>query len=83
MVGMNADWSVSDVKLDVLEKTLKLTVEYVGQRVVCPDCGTSCAMKDHAAERSWRRLDAMQFQTILTARVPRSWSAPQKLVHVV
>ncbi|MFN9289699.1 MAG: transposase, partial [Planctomyces sp.] len=28
-------------------------------------------MKDHAAERSWRHLDAMQFQAILTARVPR------------
>jgi hypothetical protein len=32
MVGLNADWSVSDVKLDVPEKTLRLTVEYVGQR---------------------------------------------------
>ncbi|MFY8058567.1 MAG: ISL3 family transposase [Planctomycetaceae bacterium] len=72
MVGLNADWSVTDVKLDVAEKMLRLTVEYVGQGVVCPDCGTSCAMKDHAAERSWRHLDAMQFQTILTARVPRS-----------
>ena len=28
-------------------------------------------MKDHATERSCRHLDAMQFQTILTARVPR------------
>jgi hypothetical protein len=54
MVGLNADWSVSDVNLDVLEKTLRLTVEYVGQGVVCPDRGISCAMKDYGLlPKSW------------------------------
>jgi len=28
-------------------------------------------MRDYAAERSWRHLDAMQFQTTLTAWIPR------------
>jgi len=48
-----------------------LSLEFVGTRVVCPECGAECSMKDHAAERRWRHLDAMQFQTTLTARVPR------------
>lgn len=73
MVGLNMDWSISDMQLDVGERVLRLTLEFVVPRVVCWDCGASCAMKDCAAERTWRHLDAMQFQTLLTARVPRSY----------
>ncbi len=71
LVGLNQDWVIADVQLDVENRTLTLSLEFLGDRVVCPECGATCSMKDHAAERSWRHLDAMQFQTILTARVPR------------
>jgi len=71
LVGLNQDWVIADVQLDVEKRTLTLPREFVGDCVVCPECGAACSMKDHAAERSWRHLDAMQFQTILTARVPR------------
>jgi transposase len=71
LVGLNSDWAISDVQLDVQNRTLILSLEFVGTRVVCPECGAACAMKDHAAARSWRHLDAMQFQTTLTARIPR------------
>lgn len=71
LVGLNEDWAVGDVHLDLEQKTLTLSLEFVGPNVVCPECGVRCAMKDHAAERSWRHLDAMQFQTILKARIPR------------
>ncbi|MFK7818434.1 MAG: ISL3 family transposase, partial [Planctomycetaceae bacterium] len=66
------NWSISNVDLNMDSQTLTLALEYVGERVICPECDESCARKDHAAERSWRHLDAMQFQTVLTARVPRS-----------
>lgn len=72
MVGLDADWAITGVDLNTDTQTLTLALEYVGKRVVCPECNQACAMKDHAAERQWRHLDAMQFQTILTARVPRS-----------
>ena len=71
LVGLNQDWVIADVQLDVEKRTLTLSLEFVGDRVVCPECGAVCSMKDHASERSWRHLDAMQFQTTLTARVPR------------
>ena len=71
LVGLNPDWVIADVQLDVRNRTLTLPLEFVGDHVVCPECVATCSMKDHAAERSWRHLDAMQFQTILTARVPR------------
>lgn len=35
------------------------------------ECGAACAMNDHAVERSWRHLGAMQFHTTLTAWI--SW----------
>lgn len=72
MVGLDANWSIANVDLNTESQTLTLALEYIGKRVVCPECDQTCAKKDHAAERSWRHLDAMQFQTILTARVPRS-----------
>ena len=71
LVGLNQDWVIADVQLDVRNKTLTLPLEFVGDHVVCPECGATSSMKDHGAERCWRHLDAMQFQTILTARVPR------------
>jgi len=102
MVGLNDDWIISDVELDVEAQKLTLVLEFVGNQVTCPECGVDCSMKDHALERtpsvfvlqtrsnsrrwptnsafrsinhwlrSWRHLDAMQFQTVLKACVPRS-----------
>lgn len=71
LVGLNEDWVIADVQLDLTSRTLTLPLEFVSERVVCPECGATCSIHDHAAERSWRHLDAMQFQTILKARVPR------------
>ena len=72
MVGLDSNWSIASVDLNTESQTLTLALEYVGKRVACPECDQACAKNDHAAERSWRHLDAMQFQTVLTARVPRS-----------
>ncbi len=71
LAGLNSDWAISHVQLDVQSQTLTLSLEFVGTRVVCPECGAECSMRDHAAERKWRHLDAMQFQTTLIARIPR------------
>ena len=70
LTGLNQDWLITDVQLDVQQRTLTLPLEFPGDRVSCPECGAACLMNDHAADRRWRRLDAMPFQSILTARVP-------------
>jgi transposase len=71
LLGLSQDWLTADVQLDLNKQTLTLSLEFIGTQVVCPACGAAGSLKDHAAARSWRHLDAMQFQTILTARVPR------------
>ena len=72
MVGLNDDWNIEDVQLDVDKQTLTLGLQFVGLRMRCPECRSICSIEDHAPERRWRHPDAMQFQTILVARVPRS-----------
>src|SRR6266436_582361 len=38
----------------------------------CAECGASCPLYDHQAERQWRHLDTCQYQTIVHAKPPRS-----------
>lgn len=40
-------------------------------RLTCPECGASGPQADQAERRSWRHLDTMQFETWVTAAVPR------------
>ena len=65
----NSDWVMSNVEFDLPGKTQ--SPEFVGTYVVCPECGNECAMRDHAAEKICRHLDAMQCPATLTARMPR------------
>ena len=48
LVGLNQDWVIADVQLDVRNTTLTLPLEFVGDHVVCLKCGATCSMKDHA-----------------------------------
>lgn len=72
LLGLNDDWTVEDVDLTVAQKRVTIVLMFVGDLVRCPECDTECPLHDHADERQWRHLDTMQFETILTARVPRS-----------
>ena len=58
--------------VELERKRVVISVEFIGGRVVCPECRAECGLKDHGPERSWRHLDTMQFETIVRAAVPRS-----------
>jgi transposase len=73
LLGLDEAWRVMDVDLSLEEQRVEIRLEAVlpaGCR--CPECGERRPLKDHAPERSWRHLDTMQFETVLTARVPRT-----------
>lgn len=72
LLGLDDAWKVSDVNLDLEAKRVSIELLFVGNGVSCPECGEACSLKDHAPQRTWRHLDTMQFETLLTARVPRS-----------
>ena len=69
ILAICAPWHVSDVVLDVAAGTVEVFVEHRGE-ARCPKCGKPCAGYD-APRRRWRHLDTCQFQTYLTADVPR------------
>ncbi|TWW08772.1 hypothetical protein E3A20_21000 [Planctomyces bekefii] len=71
MVGLNPDRLIVNVQLEVRCKTVSLPPQFVGDHVVCAECRAAFSRMEHAEERNRGRLDAVQFTTILTARVPR------------
>jgi transposase len=71
LLGLNSDWHVVGVQLAVDHKRVSIALEFVGRQAVCPECGADCPLYDYAEERTWRHLDTMQFETLLTARAPR------------
>jgi transposase len=73
LLGLVPPWLVTHVDLKMEERLVEIGVKWpVNHQVECPECGRSCAIKDHREERRWRHLDTMQFQTIIKSRVPRS-----------
>jgi transposase len=72
LLGLDTSWKVAEVKLEMESKRVLIRLDHVGKQVTCPECGTACSCHDLAPERTWRHLDTMQFETVLTARVPRA-----------
>lgn len=72
MLGLTKPWCVNEVKLLLGEKRLEIALGYTeGASFDCPSCSRSCWLHDHAPQRQWRHLDAMGFETLLSARMPR------------
>lgn len=73
LLGVESPWRVGSVDLNLEKKYVEIEVNWTaGQAVICPVCGGSCRIKDHLADRVWRHLDTMQFETRIRCRVPRS-----------
>ena len=71
LLGLNTSWGVDDVKLSVESCKVEIEVSYTDSTYTCPECGELGSLHDLAPARSWRHLDTMQFETIITASVPR------------
>lgn len=71
LLGLDKAWRVSDVHLATGLKRVEIALDPTGTPLVCPDCGKTCPGYDMGEERAWRHLDTMQFETRITARVPR------------
>jgi transposase len=73
LLGLDESWLVVDVGLSLEELKVEIGLEADPQyERCCSQCGRPAPLHDHAPERSWRHLDTMQFETVLTARVPRT-----------
>jgi transposase len=71
VLGLKAPWTVEWVKLDKrLGRVDVLVVCAEDAALRCPECRKPRKRHD-ARRRSWRHLDTCQYQTLVTAEIPR------------
>lgn len=69
-IGVQPPWEVKEVRMDVAAQRVEVEVECA--QTVWADPATKERLHVHGyEERRWRHLDTMQFETIISARVPR------------
>ena len=64
LLGFPAIWEVDDVNLSISGQKIEVHLRFVGDEVVCPQCGVHGKAYDKAPEQRWRHLDTMQFETV-------------------
>lgn len=69
MLGIDDPWSITGVKFNIKERRLDVRVS-CGRENWFDEQGRRLHLHGYE-ERLWRHLDAFQFQTIISARVPR------------
>lgn len=80
--GMRTPWQVVDVALRAADQQVEVFIEHDGEAPLsCPQCSQPVARYD-TRRRTWRHLDTCQYQTRLTAEVPRV-NCPEHGVHQV
>lgn len=72
LLGLTMPWVVSKVDVDPNALRLTIHVAWNEDKVPCSECDTPCSIQDHREERQWRHLDTMQFETVISCRVPRA-----------
>ena len=70
-LGLKAPWRVTGVVIDGERKEVRIRVECkAGEAWADPETGERAEIKDWQ-ERTWRHLDTCEYQTVISARVPR------------
>jgi transposase len=70
LLELREPWQVQEVKLDIVKRKVEVVLEC--RATAWGDPATGGRAHVHGYEpRQWRHLDTMQFETVLTARVPR------------
>jgi len=73
ILGISDPWRVERVDLQLQQGEVHVYLTHDDKpEWPCADCGASCPLYDHQAERQWRHLDTCQYRTILHAAPPRS-----------
>lgn len=71
ILGLQAPWQVTSVNLEQQKQSLFIDVELDKNATLsCPKCDQQASHYDSRL-RHWRHLDTCQFQTIISAKVPR------------
>jgi transposase len=71
-LGLPKPWFVSSNELDTEHRRLEIAIDFErGGTFACSECGAVGCKAYDTDERRWRHLNFFQYETILSARVPR------------
>ena len=71
VLGLTGPWTVESVLLNERAGRVEVLIVYdEGATLKCPDCRKPAKRHD-ARRRTWRHLDTCQYQTLVTAEIPR------------
>ena len=71
-LGLSKPWYVTRNELDTVKRLLEIGIDFErGGTFSCPECRRAGCKAYDTEERSWRHLNFFQFETVLSARVPR------------
>src|SRR5215210_70574 len=71
-LGLTKPWYVVRNELDTVKRQLEIGIDFErGGTFPCPECGQAGCKAYDTEERRWRHLNFFQFETVLSARVPR------------
>ena len=68
-LDIHSPWSAQKAELEQSRQRLRIDLRHAGP-LACPICGAAAKRHD-ARRRAWRHLDFFEYQTVLTAEVPR------------
>ena len=83
LLGLPEPWVVTELVENLAAQSIELHLSHDAKsRFACPHCQQLCPVYDHAHDRRWRHLDALQFRTFLTTRPPRINCAKHGICNV-
>lgn len=82
LLGLNADWTVKEVKVDKEINEIDVFVEYRHKQAICPITGEMSRIYDLREMRRWRHLNLMQYKTYINCRVPRVINKEGKITTI-
>src|SRR5215213_10268778 len=72
-LGLPKPWFLSSNERNTEKHLLEIGIDFErGGTFECSECGTAGCKAYDSEERRWRHLNFFQFETILSARVPRT-----------
>lgn len=73
ILGITAPWFVESVEINHQQTSITVVLAHATAPGLfrCPKCDAVAPVYDHHKARTWRHLDTCQFETLLTAQVPR------------
>ncbi len=84
ILGIQSPWYVADVELFLESRPGKIIVHVHledGTPLTCPHCGLQAPGYDRR-KRQWRHKDTCQYQTILSAEIPRIECPEHQVVQI-